>query len=326
MGHFIVKAKNKLSEMNINDRISESDFATLTPDGQFVQLEYKEDEEKKLEPYKVNPGIWAIQKTMAGLVLYKTSFAEDSVLETFVQTKNITDKIDCFFNKQDIYKQLYPKEIPVRRMLLYGPAGTGKTTSIVSSVRKYATDGKTAVIVWHTDKFEAYMVKDFIKSFEYIGVERLMLIAEDIGGAESENSRPSESSLLSLLDNKETTFTIPTMIIATTNYPSVFKGNLTNRPGRFADKIKVGFPSSNARRELFKFFAQDKTVTDDLLELIATDKCKQFTADHLKECFVRSMLYDKTLKEVINELITEIADYNKQFADTGGGRMGIFND
>lgn len=325
MGHFLIKSKVKLSDMQIGDQISESDFATLTPDGTFVQLEYKEDEDKKLEPYKVKPGIWAIQKTMAGLILYETDFAKDEVLDAFAQTKNITDKIDCFFNKLEVYKKLYPKEVPMRRMLLYGPAGTGKTTSIVASVRKYSTDTKTAIVIWHTDKFEAYMVKDFIKSFAYVGVERLMLIVEDIGGVESENQRPSESSLLSLLDNKETTFSIPTMIIATTNYPGIFKGNLTNRPGRFADKIKVGFPSSSARKELFKFFAKDQNVDPELLDLIGADNCKEFTADHLKEIFVRSMLYDKLHKEVINELIRELAEYNKNFAE-GGGRMGIFSD
>lgn len=322
---FRVKKITDLNKVDENTVFPTSDFASITGDNKFVQLEYVEGEDKKLEPYKVYPGIWAIRKTMAGLDLYKTSFAADQILETFTQTKDITDKIDCFFRRIDVYKKRFPEETPMRRILLYGPPGTGKTSSLVASVRKYAAEGKTHILVWHTDKFEAYQVKDFVKSFEYIGVDRVILIVEDVGGVEQENSRPSESSLLSLLDNKELTFTLPTMIIATTNYPGIFKGNLTNRPGRFADKIKVGFPKPEARKELLKFFAQGQDLSQDLIDLVTSNNCKEFTADHLKEIFVRSDLYEKSFLEVTKQLIEETKDYNKNFQD-GNGRMGLFND
>src|SRR6185436_2983907 len=103
MGHFKIKAKNKLSDMKIDDILSESDFATLTPTGEFVQLEYIEDDEK-LEPYNVKPGIWAIQKSGPNLKLIPTTFVNDKILDSFMNVQEITDKIDCFFKNIPIYK------------------------------------------------------------------------------------------------------------------------------------------------------------------------------------------------------------------------------
>lgn len=323
--HFRVKKITDLDQIDEKTIFPTSDFATLTPKGKFVQLEYIENEDQKVEPYKVKPGIWSIQKTAQGLKLFPTSFVEDEILESFVQTKDVTDKIECFFNRLHVYTKR-KIEIPIRRMLLYGPAGTGKTTIISVSARKYVKDEKTAIILWHTDKFESYQVKDFVKSFSYEGVDKLILIVEDIGGIEQEKvSRPSDSSLLSLLDNQEKTFKIPTMIIATTNYPDTFLGNLTNRPGRFSDKIEVTWPDSKARKALLTFFAQGESVSEELLEIIGGNKCKEFTVDHLKEIFLRSDLYGRSPLEVTKELIVELEKYNKGFINKNM-RTGICQD
>lgn len=320
MGFFKLKAKNKLSDMNIGDVIQESDFATLTPEGTFVQLEYVE-EDGKVSPYDVKPGIWAIQKSQQGLQLVNTSFVSDKILDSFVNTKNITDKIDCFFNKIPVYAEL-GFEVAKRAALLYGPAGTGKSTSISVVANKYSSDGKTAVVIWHTDKFEAYQVKDFIKSFNYIGVDKLILIVEDIGGGEREMERyRSDSSLLSLLDNQEKTFKIPVFILATTNYPENFMGNLTNRPNRFDDKIEVSYPEAQERLELLKFFNKS-AVDEDTGSTIMATKTKEFTPAHIREVVIRSRIYDKSLKQVIDEMCDEIESYKKGFQKKSD-RMGF---
>lgn len=320
MGHFIVKDITNVDDLKIGQIIKESDFASLTNKGIFFQLEYVEDE-STLEPYKVRPGIWAIQKTMAGLKLYQTSFVADKILDTFVSTSHITDKIDCFFNKIPVYYEM-GFEVAKRAALLYGPAGTGKSTAITKIANKYTQDGKTAVVIWHTDKFEAYQVKDFIKSFHYDGVEKLILIAEDIGGVEIEDARmKSDSSLLSLLDNQEKTFTIPVFILATTNYPENFMGNLTNRPNRFDDKIEVGYPTGEQRVALLKFFGKEM-ITEVAEDAMLKNSTKEFSPAHIREVVIRAKIYDKTIPAVISEMVAEIENYNKNFAKNGG-RMGF---
>ena len=106
MSHFIIKSLNKLDDLPVGTRIEESDYSVMTPSGCFVQMEYVETEEVEMQPYPVNPGVWSIQKVGGRFVLLKTSFVKDDILSSFIHTKEITDKINSFFNKLDIYKKI----------------------------------------------------------------------------------------------------------------------------------------------------------------------------------------------------------------------------
>ena len=254
-GKFIVKQITDLNNIELNQEIPESDYSTLTNEGKFVQLTYVE-ENKEPEPFKVTPGIYTVSSNMMGLFLEKTKFTSDSILEEFVNTKEIEDKADCFFRNVHKYKDL-GFDVATRKMLVFGPPGSGKSTAIAKLANKYSNLGETAVIIYPTEKYEAFQVKDFIKSFHYEGVSRLILIMEDVGGVEMEEvRRGADAGLLSLLDNNEKTLKIPTLIIATTNFPEVLMGSLTNRPGRFDDKIRAGYPPKEARIKLMEFFVK----------------------------------------------------------------------
>jgi SpoVK/Ycf46/Vps4 family AAA+-type ATPase len=311
MGFFQVKAKHLLHEMKVGEKLPESDFACVSGD-QFVQLEYIE-ETTKVEPYKVTPGVWTISKSGGRLVLRPTEFSDDKILDSFVHTKEISKKVDSFFNRLDIYKQ-FGIEVPRRAMLLYGPAGTGKTQVVTKIAKKYVEFGDVSVIIWKTDVIDPYEVKEFVKSFEYVGVTKLIVIAEDIGGVEIDQVRiKSESSLLSLLDNQEKAFKIPVMIIATTNYPENLLANLTNRPQRIDDKIEVGYPDGKQRIKLFKFFQGKRRFKPFIYELIGSKACAFFTPSHIKEAFVRAAIYDISLKKSINQIRMDIDEFNALF-------------
>jgi SpoVK/Ycf46/Vps4 family AAA+-type ATPase len=324
MSYFKVKDKKELEKLEIGDRIEESDYSTLTPNGYFVQLEYVEEEEEA-EKVAMKPGIWCVVKKNNNLTVEKTDFFKDDILEEYIKTKEIEDCVDCFFENLHVYAEL-KIELPKRNVLLYGTAGGGKSTSLTKIAKKYSADGNTAILVWHTSAWESYDVKNLIKRFDYQGVDKFIVIAEDLGGVEKESAKiASDSSLLSLLDNTEKTFTIPTCIISTTNYPEMFMANIANRPGRFDDKIEVGLPNKQARVDLLKFFAKEY-VTDEAIKMIESDKCKTFSPAHIKEAYIRSRLKKKTLVDCINEIIKEQLKYNKGFQEVASLGLGFGNN
>lgn len=323
-GHFKVTSKVKLSELKIGDTLQPSDFASMTDDGHFVQMEYVSSDDE-MPSIEAKPGCYTIIKTNIGLALERTSFVENNVLRDFVNTKDILEKIQNFFGRLHVYEKY--KIFPKRGMLLYGPPGTGKSTAISETINSVRNDSEYFVLVWHTDKIEAGDVKDFIKHLDYNGPKKMILVVEDVGGIEVDNARMrSESSLLALLDNQEKAFKIPTLILATTNYIENFMGNLTNRPGRFDEKIKVDYPPSDARVKLMKFYDKDGLLDENALAKIASKKCDKFTPASLQEVIVRTEINGVNPNSVIDQMIKEIETYEKNFVEKSRAGIGMFDD
>jgi ATP-dependent 26S proteasome regulatory subunit len=92
-------------------------------------------------------------------------------------------------------------------------------------------------------------------------------------------------------------------------------GNLTNRPNRFDDKIRVGYPSGSAREQLLRFYDKENLVDEEGFKLVASKKCENFSPAHLREAIMRSAIYDQKPSETIKAMIKEIDDYNKAFQE-----------
>jgi SpoVK/Ycf46/Vps4 family AAA+-type ATPase len=155
----------------------------------------------------------------------------------------------------------------------------------------------------------------------------LIVIAEDIGGVEVDEVRiKSESSLLSLLDNQEKAFRIPTLIIPTTNYPENLLANIANRPKRVDRKIKFDFPTPEERKQLLKFYDVDNVADEKILAYLAKKEFSEFTPAHISEIFLRSDLEDMTLKESIDSIQEEIKYFNQLFQEKVKMGIAVKND
>lgn len=321
-GKFKVKSITDVNEFKLGDSITESDYCLLSPEGNFIQFEY-ESVYGASEKYEVNSGIYTIVSKNMRLALEPTKFTPQPILQEYLVTKDISDKINQFFNKIDVYVK-YGLD-PKRAMLLYGKPGAGKSQTIASICKDYTKDTGTIAILWPSDKFEARDVKNFFKSFDYNKntITKMILVIEDLGGVENADGgrRYSESSLLSLLDNVEQTFKIPTMILATTNYPEKFLENLTDRPQRFDDVMEIKTPSGEFRAKFLEFFSQG-AASDTSKSMIKDRKYDGFSVAHVKEVVIRSALYDISLEESIESLHKQSSRVKKGFTNAKSG-MGI---
>jgi AAA+ superfamily predicted ATPase len=320
MGKFILKSKTSIKELEVGQEIAESDFSHFE-DGVFYQ--YKFVSEEKEELIQAKPGLFRIEVSNFEAKLIPTEFINEPLLEEYIHTEEVSTKIDKFFNKIDVYKEfgVFPK----RGCLLYGSQGTGKTRIITKAVNKYLQDGKTFVLVWNTDKYEARHMKSLLQSISYDpSIEKMILVAEDIGGVEYNGGGklPSQSSMLSLLDNVERTFTLPTLILATTNFPESLLENLTNRPQRFDDVIKVGNPSSEFRAKFLEFFSKNQATEEDAAE-IRLKKYNDLSVAHIKEIVIRSKIYDITMAESMKQVLAQSSKAKKDDFSEESRRVGF---
>jgi ATP-dependent 26S proteasome regulatory subunit len=100
-------------------------------------------------------------------------------------------------------------------------------------------------------------------------------------------------------------------------------GNLTNRPNRFDDKIRVGYPNGSARKQLLQFYDKEGFVDEEALTLIGSKKCDEFSPAHLREVIIRSAIYSMLPTTTIRAMIKEIEEYQKAFAEKGNKRTGL---
>jgi len=311
MGHFKLQAVLDLDTIREQKelKIEEADYSFVL-ENKFVQFKYHED---VLPTIIIGPGLFHMANSISGPVLRVAEFVKDSFLDDYSETTEIENIVDSFFNNIPVYKEM-GIEVARRNLLFYGPPGTGKSVTIHKCSSKYVQDGKTFCLIWDTNEFDARIVKAFISSFEYSSdVEKVIIVAEDLGGSSNEGMDiRSDSTLLSLLDNADKTFTIPTMIIATTNYPENLAENLANRSGRFDDKIKIDYPNSKSRINLINFYTKNNTPRD-ALDYIENSTCDTFTAAHIKECYIRSRIRNIPLQTSMIQVYEQIREYERNF-------------
>jgi SpoVK/Ycf46/Vps4 family AAA+-type ATPase len=188
-------------------------------------------------------------------------------------------------------------------------------------------DPGTVVIVWPTSQIESEWVLDFLeRKIEYTKkCTRVILIMEDIGGGERENqgeSRGVDSALLDLLDGLRTVFKLPTFMIATTNYPQNLLSALADRPGRFDMMLELDPPSYEEKVQLVEFIAK-RSLTEEEKDALSSKELKDFSVAHLKEIVVRSMIHDKTIPQVIKELVAHKKKFHDAFAKKAKDSMGF---
>lgn len=314
-GKFKLIKKTTFAELVEGDviHVPESDLC-FQNENHILQFEYiKPEEDKKFE---IKPGVYNLTETGVGVRPVKTKLQEKELLASVDNTSKIINEAKVFFSRLHVYERLdQPKK---RGVLLSSKPGLGKTSAIAKVCNQLVKeDAGTVVFNWPTSEIEPDSIAKFLSTdSEYVkACTRLVLIIEDIGGGErdQEGYRSAiPSGLLNLLDGVGVTFKLPTFIVATTNHPEALLESLADRPGRFDLMLDLRPPSLKERIELLKFISK-RDLTSEEVKALAVKGAENFSIAHLQEIVVRSELHDKSIPDVINELIEHSKRFQRGF-------------
>mgnify|MGYP000868096067 CR=1 FL=1 len=323
---FKLKKVTNIKDMKVEEELPTSDLC-ISNDEVILQFDYIDPTEDQLAKVTVKPGIYTMIKTATGVGLVTTEMGMGNALDSVDNTARIKKEINSFYSKLHIYEEL---ELPKKRaILLYGEPGTGKTFSIKKAVTDLmAADPGVTVLIWPTSELPSEIVSKFLSfAAEYTeAVTKVVLIMEDIGGSEEEASgrvREVSSGILQLLDGVNIVFRRPTFIIATTNFPQKLLSNLADRPGRFDELIDMPPPPLDQKIALLEFIAK-RSLLDDEKDALRMSGAEKLSIAHLKEVVVRTRIHDKTIREVVKEMVDHKAKFEAGFEKRN--RMGFFDE
>jgi AAA+ superfamily predicted ATPase len=326
-GKFILKNKVLFSDLlsGKSTELIESDLAFQNEQA-IYQFKFIKPEVERKEI--VQCGVSVLEDRGNHIGAKKTELRTRNLLTSVNNTKKIIEEADIFFNNLDVYKEL--EEPMARKILIHSPPGMGKTATITQySMHAIAEDPGTVVLLWPTSQIDSASVMDFLGKHSDYAKEatRMIFVVEDIGGGEREGSygsRQVDSALLDLLDGLQISFKLPTLIIATTNYPQNLLSALADRPGRFDLIMDLQAPSYQEKVDLLEWIAKRK-FTDEEKAVFKNSLTDEFSVAHLKEVVIRSKLHKKSIGKVVQELIDHREKFNSGFEKEGKGRMGFSN-
>jgi hypothetical protein len=293
----------------------------LTDDFGIYQYNFIEKNDKVMKTVEVHPGIYTVMRMNGSdVALEKTIMSRTDILKSITNSKLIREEMTVFLKGLDIYKKL--NEPTRRSILVYSKPGFGKSATIRSAcLDEIEADPNTLVLIWGMDVVPASIMSDFLSfAADYKNVSKMILIIEDIGGAEIEFDdapRGSPASLLNLLDGVGVAFRIPTFIIATTNHPEKLGEVLADRPGRFDQFIELLPLTVEDRISLVEFIAR-RSLSGEERRVLSGKDTDNMSVAHLKEIVIRSMLHNKPIAEVIKEIIEHTKKFKKTFSKQKG--------
>lgn len=240
------------------------------------------------------PGQYRIQETREGVMFTKGDVNLDDLLELPDSAANdVISEIQRFWDSEQKFRDY--GFVWKRGILLYGPPGSGKTSTIQQLSKMIIDKGGLAIYVDNP-----WLTATGLTVLRHIEPKRpIVLMLEDIDVMTA--SHGAEQAILSLLDGELQTDNVVT--IATTNYPERLDKRMTNRPSRFDIVKYVGFPSAEARAEFLRQkchrFADGANVSelDRWVELT-----QDYSVSHLKELIILVDIFGYDLDAAVARL------------------------
>lgn len=237
------------------------------------------------------PGVYNLEEDSSGRIFFvKTKPITDKLIDLGETTSaRVVESIEIFWNSR---QQFIARGIIFKRgILLWGPAGSGKTATVAQLIERLISRGGIVVICQYPNR--CILALRILRRIEHI--RPLIVIMEDI---EEMIDNHGEHDLLSLLDGEHQVDNV--VHLATTNYPERLGPRIINRPSRFDEVIKVPMPNLAARYKYLSYNLDGK-VSDPQLQEWA-DQTNNLSIAHLRELIVATQCLSRPFDETLDRL------------------------
>jgi len=244
---------------------------------------------------KLYPGTYDIKSSQShGIYFEKIPVVTKGILR-FPETNSdkIVNEIQKFWDREDIFKEY---NLTYKRgVMLYGPPGSGKSSTIALVMRDVIERGGVVINFVVPSLFLAG-----IRKFREIQKDTpIVVLMEDI---DSIIQTTSESEVLNVLDGVNQIEKV--VFLATTNYPERLGDRIINRPSRFDKRFKIGHPNAESRRLYLEYImgGEDKIKSLDVDINKWVEDTDNFSLAHLKELFVAVVILGDKYDDAIDTL------------------------
>ena len=217
------------------------------------------------------PGTYRIQVTPQGAYFSPQRIVTDNLLRLpDAKSDEVIREIERFWTLKSRFTKFGFTH--KRGFLLWGPPGSGKT-STVALVSKQLVEAGGVVVIGNC---HPVLLSSMLSDFRQVEPQRpLVVLLEDLDTIISQHG---EHETLALLDGESSVDNV--VFVATTNYPEHLDGRVVNRPSRFDRVVKIGMPSPAAR----KLYIESRGVPGDVRRWV--DLTEGFSLAHIKELII----------------------------------------
>lgn len=235
----------------------------------------------------LEPGVYRIDHTMIGPILYHADLASDELLDVpGTPADAVLADVRAFLAKEHDYAAYGMTHR--RGYLLYGPPGSGKTTVAVQVARRFIQDGGVVFTGYPHD----------LEAIAWLGESHLqgrhvMITMDDPRLADL-----SKPPALAVLDGTRKVSGLVVMV-TTNTLPGELPPRIVNRPGRFDQVVLIDRISQSVQLAfLEKIQARVPSGPKPARDIVAALDGLPVTLAHLKEAFLAHVILGERLPTI----------------------------